>query len=80
MIRQSCSTTEVQGSARHLSGKENYSPGKEGKPVLTGSAPVRWWWIDCAIRPVDKAQQLHVFTSTSQRERSSLRLVCWAPC
>jgi len=42
MIRQSCSTTEVQGSARHLSGRENYSSGKEGEPVLTGSAPVRW--------------------------------------
>ena len=35
MITQSCFTTEVQGSAKHLLGNENHFLGKEGEPVLT---------------------------------------------
>ena len=36
-IRQSCFATEVRGSARHLSGKENYSRGGEERvSTLTG--------------------------------------------
>ena len=35
-ITQSCFTTEVRGSGRHLSGSKNYSLGKEGESVLTG--------------------------------------------
>ena len=35
MIRQSCFTTEVRGSGRHLLGNENYSLEKEGESILT---------------------------------------------
>jgi len=36
VIRQFCFTTELREPARHLSGKESYSQGKEGELVLTG--------------------------------------------
>jgi len=35
MITQSCFTTEVRGSEKHLSGNKNHSLGKEGESVLT---------------------------------------------
>ena len=35
VIRQSCLATEARGSAKHLSGNENYPLGNEGELVLT---------------------------------------------
>ena len=77
MIRQSYFTTEVRGSAKHLSGDENNSLGKGGESVLTGygvSSLVVDWLCDQA-RGQSTAIACFYFDFAARKEQSAMSML-----